>query len=175
MPLDIALGIFIAHFLGQPLWLGILFMLLPDFDMIFKLNKLFSEKAHEHRSFFHHPIPYLVLGGAGVYALKPEWLTLFLIGGLLHFIHDSIGMGWGVPWLSPLNSDHFAFFGLYQPKNRPLLPKRLMYRWKKSELPEISAKYGDPQWIQNIYLKGHPLGLFEWAMLIGAVSSPATR
>lgn len=107
MFLDIAIGIFVAFgisdLFGAPLsFLFVLYCvaiaLLPDSDAILYLaRRRFDHRAHEHRSIFHHPLIY-VGGGIALLLLfnAPSlWIWGFIVSSMLHFIHDSFGIGWG--------------------------------------------------------------------------------
>src|SRR6185436_6524853 len=115
MLLDIGVGILAALWFGEPVWLGILFALLPDIDAVINFARFRSTRfAYRHRDLLHLPIIYVLIAFA-VYFFNPPVAALFLICTLLHFVHDSIGIGWGVQWLWPFCTDHFSFLYLYQP------------------------------------------------------------
>ena len=95
---------------------------------------------------------------------------LFALASLGHFIHDSIGIGWGVQWLYPFIKDHYSFFYIYKPRWRAeRLPRRWLYIWKHDEIDALDARYGDPDWIRNIYFRGHPYAVTEFAVFLAAV------
>ena len=59
MLLDIGIGILAALGLHQPIWLGILFALLPDADALLNFLRYRSTKlAYKHRDLLHLPLLY---------------------------------------------------------------------------------------------------------------------
>ncbi len=178
MLLDIGVGILaalgLAELLQVPIttsWIGagIFFALLPDLDALVNYVQYRSFRmAYKHRDLLHLPIVYVLLAVL-IYFFSPTLALLCIVCTLAHFIHDSIGVGWGVQWLWPLNTDHFSFLYLYQPEGKPLLPRQLFYRWKHIDIDALDAKHGDPNWIHNIYVRGHPYGLVELAVFFVAL------
>lgn len=176
MFLDIGAGILISIFVSRlfdvPLSVtfiigGIFFALLVDIDYIFYF---FSNKSlknvHRHRDLLHYPLLYIPLGILFASFINVSWAVLFGLCSLAHFIHDSIGIGWGVQWFYPFTKDHYAFFYLYQPPNKEKLPKKFIYIWKHENISVLDFKYGDDNWIRDIYLKFHPYAVFEFLVFL---------
>ncbi len=118
MLLDIGVGILSSVFLSRsfgialnPLFLGagIVFSLLPDVDFLIAFRKN-AAKSHEHRDILHYPLLFIPIGAAILFFFNYQLAMLFIITALLHFLHDSIGLGWGIPWLYPFSKNHYAFF-----------------------------------------------------------------
>lgn len=180
MTLDIGIGIFAAIIVSKlfsleltPLLVGagIGSALLPDIDFIYSLarNGHSNHRAvAKHRDIIHYPLIYLPFGVLLAMPFGFQWSLLFLLASLGHFLHDSIGIGWGIPWLWPFINKNYSFFYRYSPRGKKL-PRRLVYRWKRSELDELIDKYGDPDWFQNIYLKLHPFFVFEIIFFVAAL------
>ncbi|MDB4940265.1 MAG: hypothetical protein JWO40_690 [Candidatus Doudnabacteria bacterium] len=163
-------NLFDTHLTASWIILGVVFSLIPDLDYLFHLQKGGSTKnAHEHRDYWHYPVVFIPFGMLLI-ALLANWhyAVLFLFATLLHFIHDSIGIGWGVQWLYPFNSNHYSFFYHYEPSDRRLARKNL-YIWNHDEINTLSKKHGDDEWVKNIYFKLHPYGLIEYAVFIIAL------
>ena len=177
MFLDIGLGIFAALGVsarwGVPLtfWFavaGAVFALLPDLDFIAVVLR--RRNALHHREGLHYPLLFVPIGTLVCWYFGGEWATLFALASLGHFVHDSIGIGWGVQWLYPFIKDHYSFFYIYKPRWRAeRLPRRWFYIWKHDEIDALDARYGDPDWIRNIYFKWHPYAVAEFAVFIIAV------
>lgn len=180
MLLDIGIGIFSAIIVGRvfsleltPLLigLGIAFALLPDIDGVYSFLRN-GHKNHKaiarHRDLIHYPLIYLPAGALAALPFGPEWSVLFLIASLGHFLHDSIGIGWGIPWLWPLTNKNYAFLYRYTPPEKRL-PKRVIYAWERERLDELIEEYGDPNWFRNIYLQLHPFFLAEILFLVAAL------
>lgn len=179
MFLDIGIGILISIFLSNlfnfPLShpfvvAGIIFSLLPDADFLYHLLKRGTKdkKDHEHRDILHYPIFFLFTGIViGFFSLP--WALLFTLCTLLHLLHDSIGIGWGIQWLWPANKNYYTFFYRYQPSHKDPFPKKLIYIHKPDEIELLNEKYGDENWIKNIYFNFHPYSLVEWLVFGFAV------
>lgn len=183
MPLDIAIGIFLAmgasRFFHQELTgtlvaAGIIFALLPDADYLAHLARGNSSKdAHRHRNLFHLPLLFIPFGMLTAYGLfGSEWSFLFGAASLAHFVHDSIGIGWGVQWLWPFRGDHYSFLYVYRPPHRTeYLPRKWFYVWPHRDIESLAARYGDEDWIKNIYFRFHPFALVEYAAFVVAVAA----
>ncbi len=180
MFLDIGVGILLSIFVSQwfnlPLsnlflLFGIICALLPDADFLYHLFKRGTKdnKDHEHRDILHYPILFIIVGLI-IYYFSPLYGLVFISGTLLHLLHDSIGIGWGIQWLWPVNKNYFTFLYRYQPKHKDSFPKKLLYTHKPHEIAELSRKYGDENWIKNIYFKLHPYSLIEFAVFVLAIS-----
>lgn len=172
MLLDIGIGIFsaiiTAHTFSLPLTLflvglGVVFALLPDIDFIYTLarNGHGNHRAiAKHRDLVHYPLIYLPTGTLIGLLFGIEWSLLFLLASLGHFVHDSIGIGWGIPWLWPFTRRNYSFLYRYTPPGKRL-PQRLVHRWERNRLDELIDEYGDPDWFRNIYLRPHPFFIAE--------------
>lgn len=180
MLLDIGVGILTgigfdavseAHALSTFVLVGILGSLSPDFDFIYHILRGGTTKNdHRHREVLHNPI-FLLIGWVVIYAVSsPELAWLFFITASLHFLHDSIGIGWGVQWLWPIRTDHYTFFYRVHTANKPKPPKRMIYIWPNQSLDELHVKYGDADWFKNTYLKAHPYAIFEAVVFALAIA-----
>ncbi len=177
MLLDIGVGIlasiFLSRFIGitlTPLFLGagIVFALLPDADSLFAIKKTATAKGHEHRSVLHSPLLFIPIGTVILLFFNYQLAALFAITTFLHFLHDSIGIGWGVRWLYPFSRNHYSFFYQYDiTKNH--LPQKMIYAWSPAEVDRLSDQYGDEFWVKNIYLKFHPYAIAELLVFILAL------
>lgn len=174
MTLDIGIGIFAAIIVSKvssielsPLLiaLGIVFALLPDIDFIYSV----ARKGHrdhraiaKHRDLVHYPLIYLPAGALAALAFGPEWSLLFLLASVGHFIHDSIGIGWGIPWLWPFTNKNYSFIYKYSPRYNGQNPRnKLVYAWEREKIDELIDHYGDPDWLRNIYFRFHPFFIAE--------------
>lgn len=178
MPLDIALG-----FLGAIIYawvtytdltiglllLGALFALLPDVDFLvsWMRKEQLSAVDHTHRDLLHHPLPYLAVGGLLVWLTAPDYTLLFLGLSVTHFIHDSIGVGWGIPWLSPLSRRYAKFFALRD--NTPSWTSFVL--WTQAERDALIARYHNPDWLRATYTKITVTSIVEYvAFLLGLLA-----
>lgn len=176
MLLDIGLGIFIAiatsKVFGQAFdWrlvvASIVLMLLPDTDVLFGFLKGrgLGSFGHEHRNFFHYPIVYVGIGLIFLFllGLDKKWFFVFAIASFLHFLHDSIGIGWGIQWLWPFSDTYYAFLYLYK------MPFRFIYSFTPAKQVDVAKKFGDSNWIKNIYFNFHPIGIVEALVFIVSI------
>lgn len=121
MPLDIGLGLIagaLFHYLtGVPLLpseiLAVGFILLPDIDAVVQVLRRGSlqRMSADHRDLLHRPLLYVPIGTALTW-LFSDWrvAVLFAVCSLVHFVHDSIGTGWGIAWLRPITRNYYKFF-----------------------------------------------------------------
>ena len=178
MFLDIAIGILtaigISEFFDMPLNAlfvagGILFALLPDIDYLFFCIRDGNQKyAHQHRDLIHYPLFYIPLGMIAASLVNVHWGLLFGITSLLHFQHDSIGIGWGIKWLWPFSQKSFKLFS--RKDGQLSWSWRHYAAWTPQELKIVAETHGDPNWFRNIYLRWHPYAIVEFlAFLIALI------
>lgn len=180
MALDIGIGIFSAIIVSKlfsvdltPLLigLGIAFALLPDIDFLYALGRRGWRDTHaviRHREYLHYPLAYILIGLAAAPLIGTAWAALFLLASLGHFIHDSIGLGWGVAWLWPFTDKSYTFLYRYTAPGKRL-PRRFLYRWSREDMDRLIDEYRDANWLKNIYLKLHPVFTVEIAGFLLAI------
>lgn len=172
---DIGAGIIVAFLVAtgfnipyEPVFLasGVFFAIVMDVDFIaFMFNTDTGRFAHKHRDILHYPLIYIPLGSALVYfILGPIYTILFIAASLIHFIHDSIGIGWGVQWLFPFTSKHYMFLYMYTPPGKEKMKYKLVHSWKHEEIDALAEAYGDDDWIKNVYFRLSPYALLEFAI-----------
>lgn len=181
MPLDIGIGVLAAILVSRTcatelslgfVAVGVLFALLPDVDFIYTTltNGWRDYRAvARHRDLIHYPTIYLPIGAIVLSQLGGDWVLLFLLTSLGHFIHDSIGIGWGIPWLWPISNYNYSFFYKYSPRYHHEHPRRLIYGWPRERMDELISRYGDRHWFWNIYCRPHPFFIVELAFFVAAV------
>mgnify|MGYP001571747211 CR=1 FL=1 len=172
MPLDIGIGIFAAIIVSKlfgvelsPLFIsaGVVLANLPDLDGVwtFLRNGNDFKAVSKHRELIHYPLIYLPVGALAALPFGPEWSVLFLMASVGHFLHDSIGIGWGIPWLWPFTNKNYSFIYKYAPRWHTEHPRKLLYAWDRNRMDELVERYGDPHWFRNIYLRLHPFFVAE--------------
>ena len=182
MLLDIGAGIFASIIVSYasgialtPKFIagGIVFSLLMDIDFFLHfLRGGNTGNSHRHRDILHHPLIYVPLGAAILhFSVGGVWALLFSIASLAHFLHDSIGIGWGVQWLWPFSRNHFAFFYHSRPGYKERLPRKMLYVWRHEDIDKLAEKYGDKDWVKSIYLRWHPYAVAEALFLAAALLS----
>lgn len=151
------------------IFLGIGFSFIPDIDFFiefFKHKSVGGKVIREHRELLHYPIPYL-LCAVPLFLFDAFIGTLFVCTIFFHFLHDSIGIGWGIKWFWPFSKNAYKFFSK---KDGSFSLIHSIVSWDPEELSMTVAKYGDPNWIKNIYFRFHPIAIIELIGFIIAMS-----
>lgn len=172
---DIGIGIFVSIFVGYffgvdvSIWLvlfSITFAVLPDADFLYFYPKKHDTKYdYKHRDIIHYPLIYLPVGTIIISIIFGKiWVLAFLLASFGHFLHDSIGIGWGIKWLYPFTRDNYSFLYLYAKEGKGW--RKPIFIFREKELPGIVQKYGDSNWVKNIYFKWHPIAIVEFAVFI---------
>jgi hypothetical protein len=184
MPLDVGVGLILGVLLNTQtdfnfeicLGLGVASTLLPDLDYVWKLIRTKKLPHSEHRDGLHYPLIFVPLVGLLGWFIDPSIGLIFTLGSLMHFIHDSIGIGFGIKWLYPFKKNSYLFlFQIKTPTNKTM-PKQLFYSWNDEERAEMIRRYAYPGWIRFVYLQPNPFGIFEYSILvIGIIVTVITR
>lgn len=180
MFLDIGIGIIVAicasYFSGMEMSFllaafSIFFALLPDADFLYFYTKRHDTKHdHKHRDIIHYPLLYLPIGTILLWIMFGKvWALVFLASSFFHFLHDSIAIGWGIKWLYPFSKNNYSFFYLYSRKLKKGL-RGLVFVFNENNLPELVREHGDPNWVQNIYYKWHPIAVVEFGFFVFSVA-----
>lgn len=163
MPLDVGIGILLG-LIFAPLdtntalnvTTGIIFALLPDADVLIYYGSKFTgmgkldKKVSDHRDLFHYPLIYIAIGLILLIVIKTNLVQIFVIGGLFHFLHDSVGTGWGIPWFYPLSNKRLKFFYQYD-LHKAGQPHKLVWAWSKAEQNQLIKNYGDKDWHKHTF------------------------
>lgn len=150
------------------IFFGILFSLLPDADFFVEFIKHGSvggKVIREHRELAHFPLFYVPVVFVIFFLFGGIWSVFLGLGLLAHFLHDSVGIGWGIKWLWPFSKRAYKLFA---GKNGRVSSK-LLVSWDSEELTKVAAEHGDPDWIRNIYLRPHPINVIEFLFFIGSL------
>ncbi len=163
MPFDVGVGILLglgfAPF-GDNVWAnvltGIFFVLLPDADALIYYASKFTGigqldgKMADHRELFHYPLVFLAVGSIMMSFINPTLVPIFVAGTLVQFLHDSVGTGWGIPWLYPFSNKRFKFLYQYD-LHRAKQPQKLLWVWSNAEHQRLIDDFGDKQWHKNTF------------------------
>ncbi len=176
MPLDIGLGIFalllVSRAVGLPVdgWTVALaagFALLPDLDFIVRaIRRGIDAFSHEHRDLFHNPLVLIPAGFLAVRIFNADLACLYALCVFLHFLHDSIGMGWGVRWWYPFSGRYYKFFS--DARGKPAA--RFLMSWSPEEQRKAAIVFGDPEWLRH-YLSPSRELLIELTVFASAVAA----
>lgn len=181
MFLDIAFGILLAVWISAyfnislslfAVFIAVLFVLLPDFDFLvelFKRGNVGKEGMKEHRKISHYPSVYIFVAVLIFLIFGKFWGLLFSLAAAFHFIHDSIGFGWGIQWFWPFSKNHYIFLRESLYSEKPGLPFKFLYVLTPEQAKAMAAKYGDPNWIKNFYLRPNLMLAFEIIVLAAAI------
>jgi len=172
--LGLILGVLLRHLTtmnyGVCLAIGVVATLLPDLDYIWKALVTKRLPHSEHRDGLHYPLLFIPTVGLLGSIISPAMGLIFAFGGVLHFLHDSVGIGFGVKWLYPFRNRSYLFlFQIKTPTNGGM-PKRRFYSWSDAERDDMIRKYAYRHWIQYVYLRPNPFGLFEYSVLLIGVA-----
>lgn len=174
MPLDVGMGILLAIFVSRTGLLplsaaavaaGILFSLLPDLDFLLHLARQGTGRfSHEHRDLLHNPLVFISAGTIFLAFMNGGLALLFALSAIAHFLHDSVGMGWGVRWAYPFSKKYYKFFS--DPNGHA--SRRFLVSWTPDAQRAAAAEFGDPHWLSD-YLKLSREFLIELGVLVAAL------
>ena len=177
MFLDIGVGILLSiilsNFFGvdlssQLILAGVGFSLLPDLDIFVELAKrgrIGGRVQGHHRELTHFPLTYLPVLLLIYWFLGQVYAALFGLAVLAHFLHDGVGMGWGIKWWWPFSSRSYKFFS----EKNGRFSLKFLVSWSPNELKEVIHRHGDDHWLRNFYLKLHPIAVFEFLFFVLAL------
>lgn len=161
MFLDIQLGlvwaVLTALMFGEPLtweWvaLGVCFALLPDLDFWVELVRRGTVGGKElgaHRTLLHNPLVFLpAVAGCFVWG-GPALGTLAVLGIYGHFVHDSIGMGYGVRWLWPFSGNFSKLFSDREGGIHYDLAHAQWTVWTRAEVERLHREHGNDAWLRE--------------------------
>lgn len=166
---DIGLGIFVAllaarlfgtELTAQLIGMSVLCALLPDADFIVHAivhRKMGGKYAHIHRDLFHYPLLYCVVGGLIAVLFGGVWFFIFMTASLAHFVHDTMGIGWGIKWAYPFSKKIFKLFSTKEGD----LSMSASTSWTEKELKKVAKEKGNEHWIRDVYFRWHPIGIIE--------------
>lgn len=161
MPLDIGIGLLAAYvgryYLGidptTALVASIVFVVLPDLDAVIQIiwRGSVHRMDHTHRDLLHRPLLYVPIGTALAALCGGSAIALlFAVLSLAHFVHDSIGTGWGIAWLRPFTRRYYKFFSRAY-GDASLTIHQLVVSWTPDEQRTVAAQYGNPDWVRDTY------------------------
>ncbi len=177
---DIGMSVLISYFVSShfdvPLTpafiiLNIIFGLLPDFDTpieLFQRGRIGGKIQGFHGEYTHYPAIYIPIAIA-VYLIFGKIIgTAFTLNITAHLLHDIMpfNTGWGMKLFWPLSHKRIKLFTTPEGK---FTHKKLFSTWNPRELKETIKKYGNENWIRDIYLRPSPILIIELSLLTIAV------
>lgn len=117
----------------------------------------FNKWSHTHRDNFSHSVffPSIVITVALL--LDSKVAIAAGIAMLTHPFLDLFGIGWGVKLFCPLSKKTYKMF----------YGGRILTVWNQEEVDAEAGKFGDDNWVRNIYFKPNIVGASEWLSLAG--------
>ncbi len=185
---DIGLGILAAlgveWTLGLPFsWahigIGLAFAFILDVDVLFDPDlwrdgyvSTHVDSPYDHRDLIHKPFAWL-LACAFAYMFVPhEWVLIAGSAVFLHFVHDSMGTGFGITWLWPFSTRSYKFFATKENKYTFRSP---LVSWSREELPDVIRRYGVKEWIPLLYFRLTWISGIEYAVFAIGIAALAWR
>ncbi len=149
---------------------------LPDLDGAFhfiKTGKAVAdlENGRDHREGLHYPLIWTVMFGGLIYFFGINvWLISAYIAIMLHFLHDMIGIGWGIQVFAPFDWGSYKLFSKkWVSADVSLTPA--VTRYSKEELREALMKYGEADWIERYFCKLTHVSVVDYGLFIIGVLS----
>jgi hypothetical protein len=151
---------------------GLIFSVIPDLDGIkefirFKNIGGSKGRAKDHRDGLHFPLMWLLASFLFVY-LNPVLGTLFFLCVFAHFLNDSWGGGWGVQWLWPFSKKSYKFFS-GKDEDAKIDADDVVISWTPEEKTKAIEVLGNPNWLEDIYLKPTKISIIEYGTFVVAV------
>lgn len=175
MFLDIAFGICASLGIGSfffetvPYWyviLGVVFTLLPDIDgLVWILKPSVRQKWNKiHRTYTGYPLLYIPIGIIIFIVFGKVIGILFAVCILLHHIHDTFFLGWGVMWLWPFSKRKWKAF----PDKDGYITKIPITSWLPEEEENFRKWSGghDDEWLKRYYLRPNLIAYIEYGGLL---------
>lgn len=129
------------------LLIGICAALWPDIDFIVWIlrKKKLDEWAHKHRELLHRPLIAIPTAWIiGRYYLGTTEAYLIATATTYHFIHDTIGHGWGIRWFWPLANEFLCYRSTTK-----IYPVSRLYAWTASEQDDMCRRFGNKNWARE--------------------------
>ncbi len=185
---DIGLGILAALGIERAFdlpfsWLhmviGIAFAFILDADILFDKDvwsdgypSAHADSPYDHRELLHKPSIWLLIFCVAVFFIPLEFVLIAGSATFLHFVHDSMGTGFGIMWLWPFSTDNYKFFAA---KDDPLTIRSFMTSWSREELPEVIRRHGVKEWIPLLYFRLTWVSGVEYAIFTLGIAALAWR
>ena len=183
---DAGLGVFSVFFIcwifGVPitfgyLVVGIVFAYIPDIDWVsdkhfWKTGNVaaYAANPYDHREGLHKPLLWaLVLSAWGLLVPSPA-PHIALTAVMMHFLHDTTGTGWGMPWMWPLSKRRFKLFST---RDNVLSLRAFLASWSYKELPQYIVNYGRGNWKSYYYSTWTPVAVIETLVAVVGLTSGA--
>lgn len=150
--------------------LGLSFSVIPDLDglkELFRFGKVGASDQGDHRDGLHYPFAWLLVGGGLIY-INAFIGTLFILCVFAHFLNDSWGTGWGIPWLWPLSKRNYKFFSR-KDVDADKTFESLVTSWDPQEKNAAIRQYGNGNWLVDTYARLNTISVIEYGTFVTAL------
>jgi hypothetical protein len=152
--------------------LAVILSFAPDLDALAEISRrgkvaASADNPMDHREMLHKPLIWLAITG-GLWAWLGYYGAIAFFVILLHFLHDSVLTGWGVPWLAPFSKTRFKFF-VDETNKESWAREDWMRRWTPQKLTRMIIAYGDEYWIEHLYLRPTVVSVTEYTIFLASL------
>ena len=110
----------------------------------------------------HKPLVWLLVAAA-LWFWTDYYGAIAFFAVLMHFLHDSVLTGWGVPWFAPFSQTRIKFF--VDETNKESFRREDWVRlWTPEELTQAIIAYGYEDWIEQLYLRPTIVSMIEYSV-----------
>lgn len=131
--------------------------LFPDILSFLLGGKMTTGKwSHKHRENISHSL-FLPLAVFCIFIFwNWRWATLLSLTIITHPLLDLFGIGWGVKLFYPFSQTTYKLF----------YKRKIINSFTPEEVDKEAGKYGDENWIKNIYFSFNLIGILEWLFFL---------
>lgn len=156
---------------------GIVFNYIPDID--WALDKHFwktgtvaayAANPYDHREGLHKPLLWAVVISVWGLIVPTPAPHIAMTAVMMHFLHDTTGTGWGMPWLWPITKRRFKLFAT---RDNVLSTRSFFMSWSYTELSEYITKYGRGNWKSHYYASWTPVAVIETTVALAGLAAGA--
>ena len=158
----------------------LLWAYLPDLDGLlhfFNTNHFVADIEHgrDHREGLHYPLFWALMFSVVVYIFGLNaWTFSAVLVTVFHFLHDMIGVGWGVQILAPFDMGSYRLFSKkWVSADISLWP--ILIRYSPEEQVEAIRNLGEVDWIDRYFCRLTPVSVIDYGLFVlGCVMLLAT-
>ena len=131
----------------------------PDYLSLAWGNIKINKYSHKHRDNLSHSLLLPIICFIAISLFDSKFAFIIGLALLSHPLLDTFGIGWGVKLFYPF-SDVTVKIG------------HIKHKWfySQKEIDDEAGKYGDNNWIRNLYFRPTPTAFTEWASFILTIS-----
>jgi hypothetical protein len=129
------------------------------------------ENGRDHREGLHYPLLWLLVFAVVIYFFGLTiWTASALVATMMHFLHDTIGVGWGVKLFFPFDSGSYKLFSKkYINADISLTP--VIVRYSPEELEKTLKEIAVSVWIEPYFCHPTRVAVVDYSLfIIGIIS-----